>query len=73
MPRRQHPRLSAELRLEAALVNYQAKLAALRAVQQCTSWWPPDLGTRCDLLEGHGGDHRHKPKGMSVGVITWQD
>lgn len=49
--RRQYPRLSPELRLEAALVNYQAKLAALRNIAQCRSWWPG--GERCDLLIDH--------------------
>lgn len=60
-----------QLRLEQAIANYQAKLAALRNIVQCSSWWPPDSDTRCDLTEGHPGPHRHKPKGLSVGVITW--
>jgi hypothetical protein len=78
-------RLSAQERLDRAYANYQLRLAEMRAIRQCTSWWPADGETRCDLLDGHackrpqphvhdancGGLHRHKPKGMAVGVLTW--
>lgn len=78
-------RLSAQERLDRAWANYQRKLAELRAISACPTWWT-DGETRCDLLEGHrckraqphahdancGGLHRHKPKGLAVGVITWR-
>lgn len=78
-------RLSAQERLDRAYAEYQRRLADLRAIRQCPTWWPADDETRCDLLEGHtckrpqphthdancGGLHRHKPKGMAMGAITW--
>lgn len=45
-------------------------------VQQCDSQWPPDprrpgyIGTRCDLLDGHADQHRHRVTGSAV-VVTW--
>jgi len=76
-------RIHANDRLAHAYIEYRKRLQALRSIKSCPSWWPADGATRCDLLDGHscpephthdatcGGLHRHKPKGMAVGVITW--
>lgn len=78
-------RIHAAQRLDEAYRNYRKALADLAAISQCPSWWA-DGETRCDLLEGHackrarphahdancGGLHRHKPKGMALGAITWR-
>lgn len=78
-------RISQQERLDRAYEAYQRALADMRSIRQCTSWWPADGETRCDLLEDHkckrpaghvhdancGGLHRHKPKGMAVGAVTW--
>jgi hypothetical protein len=72
-------------RISDAYAKYVAATQRADAITQCPSWWPADGETRCDLLEGHwcpephihdaacGGLHRHKPKGMAVGCITWKD
>lgn len=64
-------RLTPDEAIEQALRRYQLALAQLASITRCPSWWPPDEDTRCDLVDGHNGPHRHKPSGLSVGVITW--
>ena len=57
-------------RLDDAYRDYRKAAAALAAIRQCSSWWV-DGETRCDLVDHHPPPHRHKPKGLAVGVITW--
>jgi hypothetical protein len=63
--------------LEKAAEDYLATLARLASIRQCASWWPADplmagesMGTRCDLLVGHDGEHRHHIKGTTQ-TVTW--
>lgn len=69
-------RLSPYERLDRARREYERRLAELRAISQCASFWPGDRpdrdypGTRCDLLQGHPDQHRCRVPGSRV-VVTW--
>lgn len=62
--------------LAAAYANYQDRLEDLAGIEPCHSAWPSDppgpgyLGTQCQLLDGHPGEHRHRMLGSQV-VVTW--
>ena len=60
-------------RLDAAHVAYRAALQAQAAIRACPSTWSPDIdgATRCQLLDGHEGQHRHRPRGAAAAVVTW--
>lgn len=59
--------------LDAAAIQYADKLARLKAIEPCTAAWSPDVdgATRCQLLRGHAGPHRHRPAGAALAVVTW--
>lgn len=62
--------------LDEAWANYLAACRTLASIRQCDSDWPDDprhpgyVGTRCDLLDGHEGHHRHRILG-TITVVTW--
>lgn len=62
-------------RLRRAEVDY---LELLTGNRDCPSSWPSDppgagyLGTRCQLLRAHDGQHRHRVMGTQT-VVTWDD
>lgn len=62
--------------LAGALVNYQERMDYLASITECDSAWPSDpphpgyAGTRCQLLAGHPGQHRHRMLGSRV-TVNW--
>lgn len=71
-----HVTLALDPALVEALANYRAALARLASITPCVAVWPSDppgedyVGTRCDLLAGHDGEHRHRMRGSRT-VVTW--
>lgn len=59
--------------LDTAWLAYRKATAELSNIRQCSATWAPDVDglTRCQLLDGHEGQHRHRPRGASAAVVTW--